>query len=428
MTEKTSVIETSKSEIEFKFESISNTQIKFVPIDSNETIIRKVQGLCSILEIELGQMDQINIDDEYYDFGNVLGQSGISCRRRVHNGRRFVTFKLKQKGVSDGAVHRSEDEFELNDEEFRKFIESPTDVSKRISEHLDIKVGLSGKMKNILTIHNERTSIPLKTTKASYKFCFDKYHYFYPKDGTFSEYQAEVEIELDDDHLPDDLQLTKLRGGIHEIFGYTPSHKSKLERGLERLHGQNDDVENVYSIGLDIIGYSMKSADVQKQMIQHLNRVSKLAIRDVRGEGSEREVIYLPTGDGMIMIFKDKPDTILRIVFNIQRMVKEDNKLFSGYAFRTGLHAGPVFKYSDVNENNNFAGNGINHVQRVMSLGDEWHILATVAAMEAMGKTRRETEAYFHDIGEFEIKHSEKLHVYNVFSQDKNVGNSTTPT
>lgn len=429
MAEKNDKTADAKNEIEFKFVSVSNTQIKFVPIDSNETIFRKVRGLCSILEIHLGQMDQGNIDDEYYDCDGILQKHGISCRRRIHNGQRLVTFKVKQKGIADGAVHRLEDEFELSDDEFRKFVDNASQVSKRISERLDINLELTGKIRNILTIHNERTVIPLRTSKASYKFCFDKYHYFYPQDGIFSEYQAEVEIELDDGELPDDPQLKKFRDAIIEIFGYTTSDKSKLERGLERMVGANDGVENIYSIGLDIIGYSIKTAEVQKQMIQHLNRVSKLAIRDIRGDGSEKDVIYLPTGDGMIMIFKDKPDSILPIVFNIQRRVKSDNRIDSeaSYSFRTGLHSGPVFMYSDVNENNNFAGNGINYVQRVMSLGDEWHILATGAASEAMGKTKKENERYFHDIDYYDIKHGDRIHVFNVFSQEENTGNPRKP-
>jgi len=413
-------------EIEFKFESVANTQIKFVPIESTEVMFKKVRALCEILGIKPGDIEQIELRDEYYDSNSTLRDHGISFRRRIQDGAPKITLKVNQKPV-DGAIYRLEDEFDCSNQEFQSFIENPMEISARLKERSDVQVTIPGKVTNIVTIINERTLLPLSTEKANYKFCYDRYYYY--AEGDYSEYQTEIEIELEGEDLSDDPQLSKFRSAIEQILNYAPSRRSKLNRALERLKSGAEGIETIFTIGIDIIGYSIKTAEVQKQVIQKLNYLTKQAIRKVRGEGAERDVIYLPTGDGMIMVFKDEPDTLLPIVIDIQEEVKRYNGTHQGekrFLFRTGLHSGQVFKYSDVNENNNFAGNGINLAQRVMSLGDAWHILATKEGFESVGSTRSQNQPYFHPIGSYPIKHGDSLEVYNVYDQD-GFGNPNRP-
>ena len=74
-------------EVELKFESRANSQLKFVPIESSRVIIDKLRTLCSLLHIEMGPDSQQEIVDEYFDDDRLtLSAASCSLRRRVENG------------------------------------------------------------------------------------------------------------------------------------------------------------------------------------------------------------------------------------------------------------------------------------------------------------------------------------------------------
>jgi class 3 adenylate cyclase len=422
---------TAAKEIEYKFENRSNTQFKFNAIESNETMLQKVRMLCKLLDIGFGDPRAVELTDEYFDNNNALRQVGGSLRRRRQDdGSYLITLKVGQKQPVGNGLHRLEDEFEDPDE-FESLISDPNAVSRRFRENLNLSIEFTGRFEKTLTVTNRRTLIPLKTKVAEYKFCYDVFYYYYDNEGQYTENYAEIEIELEGQELPHDPQLDRFREATKVLLNYTVSQKSKLQRGLDRLEGRDEGIEIVHSAALDIVEYTKKPGEVQKQIIQQLNHLAKKAISGIRGRGAERDVIYLPTGDGMIMVFKDGPDTLPPIIINIQEEVKRHNSTQPEnrrFEFRTGLHSGPVFKYSDVNGNNNFAGNGINLAQRVMSLGEKWHILATREAHEAMGKTRSDLGVYFHPVGMRKIKHGDELEVFNVYDQTKGCGNPIVPS
>ncbi len=416
-------------EIELKFESQANTQLKFISIDTSEVILKKLHTLCNILNISLRDPKPAEISDEYFDDENAtLYCNGCTFRHRTKEGRHRVTLKARRGFSSETGLQRLEEEFECNAQEIRNLLKTPTDVAQLFRDKLGVGIVL-GSLRKVLTVTNRRTAVPLLTQLAEYTFCYDMYYYYHDSDG-YSEYFTEIEIELKGQQTARDQQLEKLREAITTLLNYSPNQKAKLERGLDWRFKKNADIETVYVMAFDIISYSLRQADVQKQMIQVLNHFAKTAIREIRGEGAEQSVIYLPTGDGMILVFQDRPETLVSITFAVQKKVRAYNKTRTSsdrFEFRTGLHAGQVFKYSDVNENLNFAGNGINLAQRVMSLGDAWHILATREGYEAMGNTDMYIHPYFKSLGTYQVKHGVGIEVYNVHSREEQCGNPTDP-
>jgi len=89
-----------------------------------------------------------------------------------------------------------------------------------------------------------------------------------------------------------------------------------------------------------------------------------------------------------------------------------------------GIHSGPVNEVTDLNEQANIAGAGINTAQRVMDCGDAGHILISKHAAEDL-EQYDQWQPYLHDLGECEIKHGERLHVVNFYNHE--VGNSARP-
>src|SRR5207245_9309008 len=89
-----------------------------------------------------------------------------------------------------------------------------------------------------------------------------------------------------------------------------------------------------------------------------------------------------------------------------------------------GVHSGPVNKITDVNDKTNFAGSGINVAQRVLDCGDARHILVSGHVAEDLAQYRH-WQLYLRDLGEWEVKHGLRLHLFNLYTDD--VGNPQVP-
>ena len=186
----------------------------------------------------------------------------------------------------------------------------------------------------------------------------------------------------------------------------------------------------VFTIMFDIVCYSQKPAAIQKDNIQKLNRSVKKAVNTVFG--SNKHIPYLPTGDGLIIILEqDAAASIQHLSYQVQHNMKETNAILSHdkkVEFRAGIHVGNVFKYSDINDSLNFSGDGINKVERITSIGDAWHILATDDFYKYVRDLDKAGSKDFNFIGDYEDKHGNTLKVYNIFNNEVNIGNPQTPS
>ena len=89
-----------------------------------------------------------------------------------------------------------------------------------------------------------------------------------------------------------------------------------------------------------------------------------------------------------------------------------------------GVHSGPVNRVTDVNDKTNIAGSGINIAQRVLDCGDAGHILLSAHIAEDLAQYRH-WQPHLHDLGECEVKHGLRLHVFNLYKD--NLGNPQVP-
>ena len=85
-----------------------------------------------------------------------------------------------------------------------------------------------------------------------------------------------------------------------------------------------------------------------------------------------------------------------------------------------GIHSGPVNEVTDLNEQANIAGAGINIAQRIMDCGDAGHILVSKHVAEDL-EQYDQWQPYLHDLGECEMKHGERLKVVNLYNDE--IGN-----
>ena len=170
---------------------------------------------------------------------------------------------------------------------------------------------------------------------------------------------------------------------------------------------------------IDIVGYSKGLIDEQSESLQKLKEIVR-GTEQFRLAKAEGKLLRLPTGDGGALVFRNSLEAPVLCAMEIAKALKSHPEL----RVRMGIHSGPVNEISDLNEQANIAGAGINIAQRVMDCGDAGHILLSkhvAEDLEQYGHWR----PLLHDLGECEVKHGVRLGVVNLYRDD--IGNRQLP-
>ena len=170
---------------------------------------------------------------------------------------------------------------------------------------------------------------------------------------------------------------------------------------------------------IDIVGYSKLLINEQRDQIQKLKAIVR-GTEQFRLAEAEGKLLRLPTGDGGALVFRTSPEAPVLCAMEISKALKSHPELH----MRMGIHSGPVNEISDLNEQANIAGAGINVAQRVMNCGDAGHILLSRHVTEDLEQYPR-WSAYLHDLGECEVKHGVRIGLANLY--DSEVGNAQLP-
>jgi adenylate cyclase len=179
-------------------------------------------------------------------------------------------------------------------------------------------------------------------------------------------------------------------------------------------------LEIAHVLFIDIVGYSARLTDEQQALVDRLNQVVRSSDEFKKATGMGR-LMKIPTGDGMALIFYNSPEQPVECALEISRALKNHANL----PVRMGVHSGPVSAVTDVNDRVNAAGVGINLAQRLMDCGDAGHILLSQRVAEDLQQNGR-WRPFLHDLGEVELKHGERAHLFNFYTDD--AGNSEPPT
>jgi TolB-like protein/class 3 adenylate cyclase len=186
--------------------------------------------------------------------------------------------------------------------------------------------------------------------------------------------------------------------------------------------GSSSDIK--FEIGhvlfIDIVGYSHLLITDQSQQLQKLKEVVR-ATEQFRSAQAEGKLLRLPTGDGGALVFRTSPEAPVLCAMEISKALKSHPEL----KVRMGIHSGPVNEITDLNEQANIAGAGVNLAERVMDCGDAGHILLSQHVADDLEHYPR-WRPYLHDLGTFEVKHCERINVTNLCSDE--VGNPQLPS
>jgi tetratricopeptide (TPR) repeat protein/class 3 adenylate cyclase len=178
-------------------------------------------------------------------------------------------------------------------------------------------------------------------------------------------------------------------------------------------------LEMAHVLFMDIGAYSTLPMDTQESVLGELQEAVRNTSEFARAQ-AEDQLIRLPTGDGMALVFFHDPEAPVRCALELSRSLRDHR----GIKLRMGIHSGPVYRVADINANRNVAGGGINIAQRVMDCGDVGHILLSSAEAEVLGQLSAWCPM-LHDLGEVEVKHGARVHLYNLYTEE--VGKSEPP-
>ncbi len=179
-------------------------------------------------------------------------------------------------------------------------------------------------------------------------------------------------------------------------------------------------LETAHVLFMDIVGYSKMLIDDQPACLHKLQGIVRSTEEFQRAQ-TTNQLIRLPTGDGMALVFFGDPEAPIRCALEISRALKEHPAI----ELRMGVHSGLVYRMADINTNMNVAGGGINIAQRVMDCGDRGHILVSKRVADDLGQLARWSN-YLHEIGQAEVKHGLRVDLFNLYTDE--LGNPEVPT
>jgi hypothetical protein len=139
---------------------------------------------------------------------------------------------------------------------------------------------------------------------------------------------------------------------------------------------------------------------------------------EFRQASAAGDLLCIPTGDGMALVFFREPVAPLRCAVQIARALgaRSDMRL------RMGIHSGPIYRLGDGSAHASVYGGGITLAQRAMDCGDAGHILVSGAAAELACQVGAWPLA---DLGECEMRRDQRLRLFNFYG--RGFGNPERP-
>jgi hypothetical protein len=179
-------------------------------------------------------------------------------------------------------------------------------------------------------------------------------------------------------------------------------------------------LEMAHVLFLDIVGFSLLPMTEERQMLRDLQPAVLGTAEFTRAQRKD-QLISLPTGDGMALVFFGDLEAPVQCALELSRTLETATPQIS---LRMGVHTGPVHRIADINSNSNEAGGGINVAQRVMDCGDAGHILVSGSVADVLYQIGNWATS-LHDLGEVEVKHGQRIRMPNLYGQG--FGNTKIP-
>ena len=217
---------------------------------------------------------------------------------------------------------------------------------------------------------------------------------------------------------------------------YFHSHKLRIAArtlGVIKKHMESKvltaDIKHIF---IDIVNYTHnRSVEAQTELIETTNGIVKNSLSDLKVD--IKKVIFIPTGDGMCISLINvlaPYDIHLKIGLDILKKLGEYNKSQSDemrqFGMRIGINENIDNIITDINNQKNISGSGINMAARIEGLADKNQILVGNSVFEKLSQR----EKYMKSFASYEsaIKHGLSIKVHQYKNKDFNFLNSDIPS
>jgi TolB-like protein/Tfp pilus assembly protein PilF len=190
-------------------------------------------------------------------------------------------------------------------------------------------------------------------------------------------------------------------------------------------HSSDVKFEIGHVLFIDIVGYSKLLINEQSEQIQKLKEIVR-GTEQFRLAEAEGKLLRLPTGDGGALVFRNSLEAPVLCALEITNELQKHpgSKEKPQLRLRMGIHSGPVNAITDLNEQANVAGAGINVAKRVMDCGDAGHILLSKRVGDDL-EHYPQWRSLLHELGECEVKHGLRISLLNLYGDE--AGNPELP-
>ena len=97
--------------------------------------------------------------------------------------------------------------------------------------------------------------------------------------------------------------------------------RAEDEIGALPRHSLELKIEIGHVLCIDLVGYSKLLIHAQSALLQQLNEIVR-ATPQVRSSSAVGKLVRLPTGDGMVLVFRDNPEAPVRCALEISEALK----------------------------------------------------------------------------------------------------------
>ena len=205
-----------------------------------------------------------------------------------------------------------------------------------------------------------------------------------------------------------------------ELERLTPDAGAEQPSTASLEPSQCTPLEIAHVLFFDLVQYSTLPMEEQRRRLREIHNIARTTTEFIRGNCA-KQLICLPTGDGMALVFFGDPEAPIRCAVEVSRAIAGKPEL----KLRMGVHSGPVYRVPDINASANVAGGGINLAQRVMDSSEAGHILVSQAVADVLKQLSQWSSA-LHDLGEVEVKHGVRIRLFNFYMDG--VGNPKPPS
>ena len=154
---------------------------------------------------------------------------------------------------------------------------------------------------------------------------------------------------------------------------------------------------------LDLIGYSKRAVTDQHEIKHQFNSALTEALDLLK----RRDRVIVDTGDGAAVVFLGDPEDAM-----IVGLAMRENA--TRVAMRLGINLGPVRLISDLNDQTNVIGDGINVAQRIMSFAEPGQLLVSHSYFEVVTRVSEHYKRLFVRVGMLQDKHVRDHDIYLV--------------